>query len=106
MSNSISMIGSGSSENYSTARVSGNHYRVTSILPVSESGNTPESTASSATATLVNTHVKEGRATPIGEHTEMWVCNNGTYGKRYTLRFSGYRGVEQRNYHSEINLLS
>ena len=85
MSNSNSILGRDFSENYTTARVRGNNYRVTSIAPVSEGVSAQGSTASSATAVLVDTYVKEGRTYPAGAHTEMWVCNNGTYGKRYTL---------------------
>ncbi len=85
MSDSARFSGSPASNAYRTVRVSGSKYRVSGMLPVSKAENSPDRAAPSNAATLVDTYVKEGRTYPIGDHTEMWICNNGAYGKRYTL---------------------
>lgn len=85
MSDPARFSGSAASNAYRTVRVSGSKFRVSGMLPVSKAESSPDRAAPSNAATLVDTYVKEGRTYPIGDHTEMWVCNNGAYGKRYTL---------------------
>ena len=76
---------------YSTYRISGNRYRVISRaghedMPASKmlaSGTVSDN--ASVTAVVSDTYVKKNSTQDYSGQSENWICNNGTYGTRYTL---------------------
>lgn len=76
---------------YNTYRISGNRYRVISRaghedMPASRllaSGTVSDN--ASVTAVVSDTYVKKNSTQDYSGQSENWICNNGTYGTRYTL---------------------
>ena len=78
---------------YTLTHLSGNRYRVTSRNVGAEDAVTSASSLlaasavrdASASVTVSDTYVKKNSTTNYSAQSENWICNNSTYGVRYTL---------------------